>query len=167
MTYRERRTSKRFDCSARLDSSAELEIFRNWVVNWREPDIWTEGGLLVLSCKRICPIITRCNYKNHSIIDRTRRITSALIFSVFSLVLGPVLLLRKNKRAKCARVHANQNSPSFTLFSFSFHVSLRFSTERATTRGSDTRSKTLMYLSIKVWMKVLQLLNAIGTASNF
>ena len=51
---------------------------------------------------------------------------------------------QKNKGAKCARVHANQNSPAFTLFSFSFRVSLRFSTERATTRGSDTRSKTLI-----------------------
>ena len=145
MTYRERRASKRFDCSARLDSSAGLEIFRKWIVNLREPDISTEGGQLVLSCKRICPIINRCTYKNHSIIDRTRRITRALISVLwFSLVLGPVLLLRKSKRAKCARFRANQNSPSFALFSFSFHVSLRFSTERATTRGSDTRSKTLI-----------------------
>ena len=63
MTYRERRASKRFDCSARLDSSAGLEIFRNWIVNLREPDIWTEGGLLVVSGKRICPIINRCTYK--------------------------------------------------------------------------------------------------------
>ena len=63
MTYRERRASKRFDCSARLDSSAGLEMFRNWIVNLREPDIWTEGGQLVLSCKRICPIINRCTYK--------------------------------------------------------------------------------------------------------
>ena len=79
------------------------------------------------------------NYWSHPSI--TRALISVLWFS---LVLGPVLLLRKNKRAKCARVRANQNSPSFTLFSFSFHVSLRFSTERATTRGSDTRSKTLI-----------------------
>ena len=63
MTYRERRASKRFDCSARLDSSAGLEIFRNWIVNLREPGIWTEGGLLVLSGKRICPIINRCTSK--------------------------------------------------------------------------------------------------------
>ena len=130
-----------------------MEIFRNWVVNLREPDIWTEGGLLVLSCKRICPIITWCNYKNHSIIDR-----SALIFSVFSLVLDPVLLLRKNKRAKCARIHANQNSPSFTLFLFNFHVSLHFSTERATTRCNawvwHKVENVDLYLSIKVWMKV-------------
>ena len=145
MTYRERRASKRFDCSARLDSSAGLEIFRNWIVNLREPDISTEGGQLVLSCKRICPIINRCTYKNHSIYWSHPSITRALISVLwFSLVLGPVLLLRKNKRAKCARFRANQNSPSFTLFSFSFHVSLRFSTERATTRGSDTRSKTLI-----------------------
>ena len=82
-------------------------------------------------------------------------ITRALISVLwFSLVLGPVLLLRKNKRAKCARVRANHNSPSFTLLSFSFHVSLRFSTERATTCGSDTRWKTLICTCQSKWMKV-------------
>ena len=154
MTYRERRSSKRFDCSARFDSSAGLEIFRNWIVNLREPDIWTEGGQLVLSCKRICPIINRCTYKIIQLLITPVDYQGSNFSAPCSGILGPVLLLRKNKRAKCARVRANQNSPSFTLLSFSFHVSLRFSTERATTCGSDTRWKTLICTCQSKWMKV-------------
>lgn len=124
MTYRERRSSKRFDCSARLDSSAGLEIFRNWIVNLREPDIWTEGGQLVLSCKRICPIINRCTYKNHSINYWSHpSITRALISVLwFSLVLGPVLLLRKTN-ARNARESAQTKIP---LLSLCFHSVFMF-----------------------------------------
>ena len=68
---------------------------------------------------------------------------SALVFSGSRPSASPSKKQTREMRASPA-THANQNSPSFTLCSFSFHVSLRFSTERATTRGSDTRSKTLI-----------------------
>ena len=121
MTYRERRSSKRFDCSARLDSSAGLEIFRNWIVNLREPDIWTEGGQLVLSCKRICPIINRCTYK----------IIQLLIASVdyqccnFSVFSGsrPSASPSKKTKARNARESTQTKIP---LLSLCFHSVFMF-----------------------------------------
>lgn len=147
MTYRERRASKRFDSSARLDSSAGLEIFRNWIVNLREPDIWTEGGLLVLSCKRICAIIntgvpTKIIQLLIAPVDYQGFNFSALVFSGSRPSASPSKKQTREMRASPRKPKFPFNS--FTLFSFSFHVSLRFSTERATTRGSDTRSKTLI-----------------------
>ena len=117
MTYRERRASKRFDCSARLDSSAGLEIFRNWIVNLREPDIWTEGGQLVLSCKRICPIINRCTYKIIQLlitpVDYQGSNFSALVFSGSRPSASPSKKQRREMRA-------SPRKPKFPILHFAF-----------------------------------------------
>lgn len=115
MTYRERRASKRFDCSARLDSSAGLEIFRNWIVNLREPDIWTEGGLLVLSGKRICPIINRCTYKIIQLLIAPVDYQCSN-FSVFSGSRPSASPSKKQTR----EMRASPRKPKFPFFHFVF-----------------------------------------------
>ena len=166
MTYRERRSSKRFDCSARLDSSAGLEMFRNWIVNLREPDIWTEGGQLVLSCKRICPIINRCTYKNHSIIDPPVDCQG----SSFLWFSAQCFSFEKTK-ARNARESTQTKIPHPSLcfhsvFMFLFVFQLKELQRVGLTRGGK-RWSVLVNQSEWKWDGTLQVLNAMGTASNF
>ena len=133
MTYRERRSSKRFDCSARLDSSAGLEIFRNWIVNLREPDIWTEGGLLVLSGKRI----NRCTYKIIQLLIAPVDYRCSN-FSVFSGSRPSASPSKKQTR----EMRASPRKPKFPFFHFVF---IQFSCFSSFFNWkSYTRSKTVV-----------------------
>ena len=155
MTYRERRASKRFDCSARLDSSAGLEMFRNWIVNLREPDIWTEGGQLVLSCKRICPIINRCTYKIIQLliapVDYQGSNFSALVFSGSRPSASP-------SKKQTREMRAIPRKPKFPFFYFVF---IQFSCFSSFFNWKSYNAwvwhkveNVDLYLSVKVWMKV-------------
>ena len=155
MTYRERRSSKRFDCSARLDSSAGLEIFRKWIVNLREPDISTEGGQLVLSCKRICPIINRCNYKIIQLlitpVDYQGSNFSSLVFSASRPSASP-------SKKQTREMRAIPRKPKFPFFHFVF---IQFSCFSSFFNWKSYNAwvwhkveNVDLYLSIKVWMKV-------------
>lgn len=155
MTYRERRSSKRFDCSARLDSSAGLEIFRKWIVNLREPDISTEGGQLVLSCKEFAQLLIGVHTKIIQLliapVDYQGSNFSALVFSGSRPSASP-------SKKQTREMRAIPHKPKFPFFHFVF---IQFSCFSSFFNWKSYNAWVWhkvenddLYLSIKVWMKV-------------